>query len=336
MERRSALAEFIHALVCEQQALHDAAWADSESLKYAEAVYNRRQKPLTPEEIAEDEQSVRQRIESDLLKIGKSPEKAKQFAADYPYRPFDPEDYLRPRLYELNGEQIETPPQITEDDVNRYASRNGVPFDATWNDDRTAATWFDYGRSRTDKLLADFQAAGANGFSRPHLLHREAIAEATAAGLAAALAPLLIEALDAHEAYLSAARIAEQHGKRQVDPGVWERHGMAIGKLMPYLPPDEREESAERTEDQPPTERTFPAHLLTKLSSKQNQLIEHLWKAKGRTASFTDLIDASISTEGGLKKLIERTGEKLLKLGETIVFETGNEHVTLVLTKRTN
>jgi hypothetical protein len=240
--KRSALSEFCHVLLTESQQLQNAVYGDAYALEYARVVWEHRRNPPTEEDRTARELKARSRLEESFAKCGMSPKEAAEMAAAANVS-FDPEDYLKPHTYQLVGETVETPAQITEEDVQRYASRIGTPpDDANWNEDRTCVSWFVTRKSRTSTLIDHFRSLGKNGFDRAHLLHRAAIDEATGRGLGAVLAPLLIDAYRAHQAFTIAAREAEDRGEKQVENDAMIRHIEAVNALMPYLPPDEQEE----------------------------------------------------------------------------------------------
>jgi len=221
-----ALSRYLATIIHQRDALMQAVSADAEALRYAAVVWKNRRQPPTEEDRQRREREFREDIEQDLLEIGTPPVEAKQQAAHPSFVLLDPESYLRPYVYERGDFRIERPPQITEEDVNRYAWRRGEG---------------ENGESRTAPLLAVFRPSV--GFSDVHRLFRETLAEAEARGLSSVIAGRLEQAYDAHEALLNAAWKAEEDGERQIAGDVFTRHCEAVWPLLKFLPPDEQEQS---------------------------------------------------------------------------------------------
>ena len=221
-----ALSQYLATIIRQRDALMQAVSADAEALRYAEVVWKSRRQPPTEEDRKRREDEFRESIEQDLLEIGTPPDEAKRQAAHPSFVLLDPESYLRPYVYQRDDFRIERPPQITEEDVKRYAWRRGEG---------------ENGASRTAPLLAVFQPSV--GFSDVHRLFRETLAEAEARGLSSVIAGRLEQAYDSHEALMNAAWKAEEEGDRQIAADVFARHCEAITPLLKFLPPAEQEQA---------------------------------------------------------------------------------------------
>jgi|GEM_PF-5262721 hypothetical protein len=229
-----ALSQFLGTIIRQRDVLLQAISADAEALRYAEVVWKNRRQPPTEEDRKRREREFRECIEQDLLEIGTPPEEAKIQAAHPSYVLIDPESYLCPYVYQHGDFRIERPPQITEEDVKRYAWRHGESDD---------------GKSRTAPLLATFRPSV--GFSEVHRLFRETLAEAEARGLSSVIAGRLEQAYDAHEALLNAAWKAEEDGDRQIAGDVFARHCDAISPLLKFLPPEEQDQATDLVAKKP-------------------------------------------------------------------------------------